>query len=182
MGPKGDLERAKGLEPSHSAWKSPESRNVLKSRSDISQPSGRLRSLRNFSLSEWRHHLSVRSFQLSNCGAKDLPPHREGHAEARKTEFVIVLSLSIRRRRQPPCRSQRRTVPIGVRALFGLCELARLRRASSAFCRGFEFDVGIGATPHHRSSRGPSATPARVHTTIVPPYQSATKGSESSVQ
>jgi len=41
------------LEPSYSAWKSPDFRNVFKSRSDISQPFGRLRSLRNFSLSEW---------------------------------------------------------------------------------------------------------------------------------
>src|SRR5439155_23220835 len=35
---------------------------------------------------------------------------------------------------------------------------------------------------HHRSSRGPSIAPARVHRVIVPPYQSATKGSESSMQ
>src|SRR6267142_3637895 len=42
------------LEPSYSAWKSPDFRNVFKSRSDISQLFGRLRSLRNFSLSEWR--------------------------------------------------------------------------------------------------------------------------------
>ena len=42
------LERVKGIEPSHSAWKSPKFDNVFKSRSDISQLSGRLRSLRNF--------------------------------------------------------------------------------------------------------------------------------------
>ena len=48
------LERVKGIEPSYSAWKSPDFRNVFKSRSDISQLFGRLRSLRNFSLSEWR--------------------------------------------------------------------------------------------------------------------------------
>ena len=47
-------ERVKGIEPSYSAWKSPDFRNVFKSRSDISQLFGRLRSLRNFSLSEWR--------------------------------------------------------------------------------------------------------------------------------
>ena len=44
----------KGIEPSYSAWKSANFRNVFKSRSDILQLSGRLRSLRNFSLSEWR--------------------------------------------------------------------------------------------------------------------------------
>src|SRR5882724_9439422 len=35
---------------------------------------------------------------------------------------------------------------------------------------------------HQRNSRGPNAAPARVHSTIVPPYQSAINGSESSVQ
>src|SRR5258708_37413855 len=48
------LERVKGIEPSYSAWKSPDFRNVFKSRSDISQLSDPLRSLQNFSLSEWR--------------------------------------------------------------------------------------------------------------------------------
>jgi hypothetical protein len=48
------LERVKGIEPSYSAWKSANFRNVFKSRSDILQLFGRLRSLRNFSLSEWR--------------------------------------------------------------------------------------------------------------------------------
>src|SRR5260370_297033 len=50
------LERVKGIEPSYSAWKSPDFRNVFKSRSDILQLSGRLRSLGTFSLSEWRLH------------------------------------------------------------------------------------------------------------------------------
>src|SRR5712664_2951653 len=35
---------------------------------------------------------------------------------------------------------------------------------------------------HQRNSRGPNAAPARVHSTIVPPYQTATNGNESSVQ
>jgi hypothetical protein len=35
---------------------------------------------------------------------------------------------------------------------------------------------------HQRNSRGPNAAPASVHSTIVPPYQTAIKGSESSVQ
>ncbi|MEA2917624.1 MAG: hypothetical protein QOJ15_9705 [Bradyrhizobium sp.] len=38
----------------YSAWKSANFRNVFKSRSDISQLFWRLRSLQNFSLSEWR--------------------------------------------------------------------------------------------------------------------------------
>ncbi len=38
----------------YSAWKSPDFRNIFKSRSDISQLVGRLRSLRNFLLPEWR--------------------------------------------------------------------------------------------------------------------------------
>src|SRR5438094_7177983 len=36
--------------------------------------------------------------------------------------------------------------------------------------------------PHQRKSRGPNAAPARVHSTIVPPYQIATNGNESTVQ
>src|SRR5881397_3370012 len=36
--------------------------------------------------------------------------------------------------------------------------------------------------PHQRNSRGPNNAPARVHSTIVPPYQTAINGSESSVQ
>jgi hypothetical protein len=55
------LERVKGIEPLYSAWKSPEFRNVFKSRSDISRLFGRLRSLRNFSLSE-RRLLAKHSF------------------------------------------------------------------------------------------------------------------------
>src|SRR5258707_7349301 len=35
---------------------------------------------------------------------------------------------------------------------------------------------------YQRNSRGPNAAPARVHSTIVPPYQTATNGNESSVQ
>jgi hypothetical protein len=35
---------------------------------------------------------------------------------------------------------------------------------------------------HHRNNRGPNAAPAKVHSTIVPPYQTATNGKESSVQ
>jgi len=48
------LERVKGIEPSYSAWKTPDYRNVFNSRSDISQLFGRLRSLANLSQSEWR--------------------------------------------------------------------------------------------------------------------------------
>ena len=35
---------------------------------------------------------------------------------------------------------------------------------------------------HQRNSRGPNAAPAKVHSTIVPPYHTATNGNESSVQ
>ena len=35
---------------------------------------------------------------------------------------------------------------------------------------------------YQRNSRGPSAAPANVHSKIVPPYQIAINGSESSVQ
>src|SRR5437764_1566530 len=37
-------------------------------------------------------------------------------------------------------------------------------------------------SPHQRNSRGPNAAPANVHSTIVPPYQIATNGNESTVQ
>src|SRR5216684_1937160 len=57
------LERVKGIEPSYSAWKSPDFRNVFKGRSDIFWLSGRLRLLRNFSLSEWRLPAHARPFQ-----------------------------------------------------------------------------------------------------------------------
>jgi hypothetical protein len=46
------LERVKGIEPSYSAWKSPDFPNVFNAHSDILQLSGRLRSLQNFPLSE----------------------------------------------------------------------------------------------------------------------------------
>src|SRR5579883_2516955 len=35
---------------------------------------------------------------------------------------------------------------------------------------------------YQRNNRGPAAAPAKVQSTIVPPYQTATKGRESSVQ
>jgi hypothetical protein len=38
------------------------------------------------------------------------------------------------------------------------------------------------ASLYQRNSRGPNAAPAKVHSTIVPPYQTATNGNESSVQ
>ena len=41
---------------------------------------------------------------------------------------------------------------------------------------------GGDAHHHHRNNRGPNAAPAMVHSTIVPPYQTATNGKESSVQ
>ena len=50
----GRLELVKGIEPSYSAWKSSNFRSVFNTRSDILQLFGRLRSLQNFSLSQWR--------------------------------------------------------------------------------------------------------------------------------
>jgi hypothetical protein len=44
-------------------------------------------------------------------------------------------------------------------------------------------DVKAADAPlYQRNSRGPSAAPANVHSKIVPPYQIAINGSESSVQ
>jgi hypothetical protein len=39
-----------------------------------------------------------------------------------------------------------------------------------------------GTSLYQRNSRGPNAAPANVHSTIVPPYQIATNGNESSLQ
>jgi hypothetical protein len=47
------VERVKGIEPSYSAWKSSNFCGVFNTHSDILQLFGRLRSLQNFSLSEW---------------------------------------------------------------------------------------------------------------------------------
>jgi hypothetical protein len=44
------------------------------------------------------------------------------------------------------------------------------------------FSSPVYSSGHQRRSRGPSAAPAKVQRTIVPPYQSATKGKESSGQ
>src|SRR5260370_14167514 len=44
-------------------------------------------------------------------------------------------------------------------------------------------DVKRTGTPlYQRNSRGPNAAPAKVHSTIVPPYQTATNGNESSAR
>jgi hypothetical protein len=40
----------------------------------------------------------------------------------------------------------------------------------------------VDTSHHHRNNRGPNAAPAKVHSTIVPPYQTATNGNESSAQ
>jgi hypothetical protein len=53
------LERVKGIEPSYSAWKSPNFPNVFIVSSDKSRPSGPLGSLQNFSQSEWPIALQV---------------------------------------------------------------------------------------------------------------------------
>jgi hypothetical protein len=43
-------------------------------------------------------------------------------------------------------------------------------------------DVMSDTSDYQRNSRGPNMAPARVHRTIVPPYQTAMNGNESSVQ
>jgi hypothetical protein len=57
------LERVKGIEPSYSAWKSPNFPNVFIVSSDKSRPSGPLGSLQNFSQSEWPEVLRVATVQ-----------------------------------------------------------------------------------------------------------------------
>lgn len=49
-------------------------------------------------------------------------------------------------------------------------------------CEGTRHNRATRYAVHQRSSRGPNAAPARVHSTIVPPYQTEINGSESSVQ
>ena len=58
------LERVKGIEPSYSAWKSPNLRSVFNTHSDSLQLFGRLRLLQNFSLSEWSYETDERSPSL----------------------------------------------------------------------------------------------------------------------
>ncbi len=69
---------------------------------------------------------------------------------------------------------------------------ADLDQTRSRSCRGFrgsdsrrlrEFrDLTDGPSIYQRSNLGPSTAPVTVHKTIVPPYQSAMKGSRSSMQ
>ena len=71
------MERVKGIEPSYSAWKSANFSNVFKCRSDILQSSGRLRSLRNFSLSECRLPHGCRSECSPQLPSADQAPSEE---------------------------------------------------------------------------------------------------------
>lgn len=63
-----------------------------------------------------------------------------------------------------------------------------LEQGSRAVGHSYHFAVAdlclpmLGTAVHHRSKRGPRYAPAKVHKATVPPYQSATKGIESSVQ
>jgi hypothetical protein len=100
------LERMKGVAPSYSAWKSPNFRNVFKNRSDILQLFGRLRSLRNFSLSEWRLP-PARSFfaaQLLWCTKIPLDaPLSFGHRRSRNWVIehdILPPAIECPRRRQ----------------------------------------------------------------------------------
>ena len=62
-----------GNESLYSAWKSSDFRNVFKSHSDIWRLSGRLRSLGNFSLSEWHHRQSLCDTARPSCSALQYP-------------------------------------------------------------------------------------------------------------
>ncbi|SDS47894.1 hypothetical protein SAMN05444158_2184 [Bradyrhizobium canariense] len=96
------LERVKGIEPSYSAWKSASFRSVFNTHSGIFQLSGRLRSLQNFSLSEWSCETHERSpslwrsvkygrqrlYQQNGASAQYARPHHEQGQDAFPKLFV----------------------------------------------------------------------------------------------
>src|SRR5882672_5142955 len=59
---------------------------------------------------------------------------------------------------------------------------ALLMRSSERIVRRLQAHADVKHGSHQRNSRGPNTAPAKVHSTIVPPYQTATNGNESSVQ
>jgi hypothetical protein len=114
--------QVKGTEASYSAWKAPNFRNVFESRSDISQPFARLRSLRNFSLSEWRLRAHARPFPQLFTGRHEptrwrihVPcgpggPVRNPHAPTRSYSSCATRRLNI----ETHSRSQRFQRGIGI--------------------------------------------------------------------
>src|SRR5882757_5998327 len=61
--------------------------------------------------------------------------------------------------------------------------LMRFSKRSSEWIVGrLQVHADVKNASYQRNSRGPNAAPANVHSTIVPPYHTATNGNESSVQ
>src|SRR5882757_1248027 len=59
---------------------------------------------------------------------------------------------------------------------------ALLMRSSERIVCRLQAHADVKHVSYQRNSRGPNAAPAKVHSTIVAPYQTATNGNESSVQ
>lgn len=108
----------------------------------------------------------------------------------------VALVGDSRALRRPPRRPLRVATPATF-VMIGFLNMIRLhffgRRArctppnrSSEHSRGrlhAHADVNVLDRPRYqRNKRGPSIAPAKVQSTIVPPYQTATNGNESSVQ
>jgi hypothetical protein len=56
-----------------------------------------------------------------------------------------------------------------------------MRSSERIVCR-LQAHADVKHVSYQRNSRGPNAAPAKVHSAIVPPYQTATNGSDSTVQ
>src|SRR5882672_12802895 len=56
-----------------------------------------------------------------------------------------------------------------------------MMNSEQVVCR-LQRHADVKSVIYQRKSRGPNAAPANVHSTIVPPYQTATNGNVSSVQ
>jgi hypothetical protein len=65
---------------------------------------------------------------------------------------------------------------------YRIVEIFLHRTAGPYICVIIRVDIAMSALHHQRNKRGPNIAPASVQSTIVPPYQTATKGNESSVQ
>jgi hypothetical protein len=131
------MERVKGIEPSYSAWKSPDFPNVFNAHSDILQLFGRLRSLQNFPLSEWSCEPHERSpslwksvkygrqrlYQQNGASAQHARPHHEQGqdtfpkllvaGDVIRVWHLFAPAFSVRRRCHRPSRgiAERRNLP-----------------------------------------------------------------------
>ena len=130
------------------------------------------------------HHSRQRKPRIS--GQRISHPIANAMSRAREIAFVILVSFQrglLVSRLQPRGDLKIGALHVAACSAVSLSELTRRGRGHLPYLSRFSSPiVGVACVPHHRSSRGPSAAPARVHTTIVPPYQTATKGNESSVQ